>query len=175
MLLGRLQVLNQKKAQYVAVRDIPYLLCPENSKPMINIRFIFGEDDEDITRVVFRCATCALLTAPAGARLSITMGLETTEALEVMNYEDDDGEEASAFLVDRVYFNNRVRASTDGPSLHNWRPGALAMRNRMVGMFGDSVYFNDHFPLVRKLLVRPIVAAFLVSTTSGVDALPTTT
>ena len=42
-------------------------------------------------------------------------------------------------------------------------------------MFGDSVYFHDHFPLVRKLLVRPTVAAFLVSTTSGVDALPTTT
>ena len=73
VLMGRLQVLNQKNAQYAAVRDIPYLLCPKNSKPMINIRFVFSEDNEGLTRVVFRCATCALLTAPARARLSVAM------------------------------------------------------------------------------------------------------
>ena len=111
--MGRLLVLSQKKVQYIAVRDVPYLLGPGDSTPMVNVRFIFGEDNEDMTNVVFRCATCALMTSPSGARLSIKMGLETTEALDIMNYEDDDGEEAAAFHADRQYFQNRVRASTD--------------------------------------------------------------
>ena len=43
-------------------------------------------------------------------------------------------------------------------------------------MFGDSESFNDHFPLVRKLLVRPVVAAFLVTTTArGADGSPMAT
>ena len=43
-------------------------------------------------------------------------------------------------------------------------------------MFGDSESFNDNFPLVRKLLVRPVVAALMVSTTArGANGSPMAT
>jgi len=175
LVMRRLLVLYQKKALYVAVRDVPYLLCPEDSTPKVHMRFTSSEYDGDqntdhLNDVAFCCATCALLTAPPGARLSIKMGLDTEEAHEIMNYEDDDGEEASSFSADRQYYLNRTRASTD--SEH--RPDDLT--RRMIGMFGDSESFNDHFPLVRKLLVRPVVAALLVTTTArGADGSPMAT
>ena len=164
MLTGRLRVLSQKNVQYVAVRDVANLLCPLDPRPLVNLRYIADEydrpDNIDWSRPVYRCASCALLTSPAGSRLSVTLGLNITDALEMMDYEDDDGEEAAAFISDRMYFQNRERTSTDATYPLE---GGLVRASGMTGGFGDSVYFNDHFPIVRKLLVRPILDAFVFS------------
>ena len=118
---------------------------------MANLQYITdeygGPDNIDWSRVVYRCATCALLTSPAGSRLSVALGLNTTDALETMGYEDDDGEEAAAFISDRMYFQNRERTSTDatyplqfprcgrtsaGPSGDDGRFGGLGVCQRSL-------------------------------------------
>ena len=89
MLTGRLRVLSQKDVQYVAVRDVDCLLCPIDHKPLVKLRYACVEpgrsEDIDWSRTVYRCATCALLTSPAGSRFSVSMGLNTEEALFVMD------------------------------------------------------------------------------------------
>ena len=98
------------------------------------------------------------------------MGLDVEQALRIMGYEDDDCDEADSFSRDRQYYYNRDRAFTDS----KLRPEGLTRRLR--SMFGDSESFNDHFPLVRKLMVRPIVAGLVISTSArGASGFPLAT
>jgi len=98
------------------------------------------------------------------------MGLDEEKAAEILRYADDDCEEAEFFARDWTYYYNRDRAFTDSKT----RPAGLTRRLR--NMFGDSESFNENFPLVQKLMVRPVVAGLVISTSvRGASGFPLAT